>query len=151
MAQAIPAVLMAAGAGLQAGGTIIGANAEARELRRQAAQLEAAAGQDRASSQRAAIDERRKGRYAGSRAMALAAASGGGADDPNVVNTIADIEGESEYRALTALYEGETEAQGKEAQAKANRRGARATKTAGLLNAAGSILSAGSTLAGKYG
>jgi hypothetical protein len=149
MAQAIPAVLMAAGAAVSAGGSIIGANSEAKELRKQAAQLEAQAGSDRASSQRAAAEERRRGRYTSSRALALAAASGGGADDPSIINNLADIEGEAEYRALTAMYEGETEAQGKEAQAKANRRGARATKKAGFLKAAGTILSAGSSIADR--
>jgi hypothetical protein len=46
------------------------------------------------------------------------------------------------------MYEGETEAQGKEAQAAANRRGAKATKKAGLFKAAGTILSAGSSIFG---
>lgn len=151
MAQAIPAVLAVAGSALSAGGTIIGANAEAKELRRQAAQLEAQAGNDRASAQRAAMEERRKGRFASSRALALAAASGAGADDPSVINALADLEGEGEYRALTAMYEGETEAQGKEAQAKANRRGARATKTAGLIKAGGTILSTGSSMYDRFG
>ena len=85
------------------------------------------------------------------RALAVAAASGGGADDPTVVNAIAGIDGEGEYRALTRLYEGDQEALSKEAQADANRRGAKATKKAALFKAAGSILSAGSGLADKYG
>ena len=140
-----------AGSALSAGGTIIGANAEARELRNQANQLDVQAGLDRASSQRQAMEERRQSRLASSRALAVAAASGGGADDPTVVNAIAGIDGEGEYRALTRLYEGDQEALSKEAQADANRRGAKATKKAALFKAAGSILSAGSGLADKYG
>lgn len=136
---------------LDAGGTIIGANSEAKELRRQANQLDEQAGLDRASSQRQAIEERRGARLANSRTLALAAASGGGADDPTIVNRMADIDAEGEYRALTALYEGEETARGKEAQAKANRRAAKATKTAGYLKAAGSILGAGSSLYDRYG
>lgn len=151
MAQAIPVALAVGGAALSAGGSIIGAKAEAREMRREAAQLEAQAGLERASSQRQAIDERRQARLAASRGLAVAAASGASADDPTVVNILADIEGEGEYRALSALYSGEESARGMEADAKARRRGAKATKTAGYLNAAGSILSAGSTLYGKYG
>lgn len=151
MAKAIPLALTLGGAALGAGGSIIGANAEAREMRREAAQLEAQAGLERASSHRQAIDGRRQARLAMSRGLAVAAASGAGADDPTVVNTLADIEGEGEYRALSALYAGEETARGMEAEAAARRRGAKSTKSAGYLNAAGSILSAGSSLYGKYG
>lgn len=151
MAQAIPFALMAAGSLLSAGGSIIGANAEAKEMRMQADQLEANAGLERASSQRAAMDEKRSARLTASRALAVAAASGGGADDPTVVNTIAGIEGEGEYRALTALYNGDQQAEGMEAEAKARRRGAKSTKTAGLLKAGSTILSGASSIYGKYG
>lgn len=151
MAQAIPLALTVVGAGLSAGGSIIGANSQANELRMQATQLDAQAKDDRASSQRRGSEERRQAKLAGSRALALAAASGGGADDPSVVNLIAGIEGEGEYRALSALYEGETEARSKEEQAAANRRGAKSAKTAGALKAASSIIGAGSSLYDRYG
>lgn len=151
MAQAIPLALTVAGAALSAGGTLIGANAEAKELRREAAQLEAQAGLERASSHRQAIDERRQARLAVSRGVAVAAASGASADDPTVVNTLAKIEGEGEYRALTALYSGEESARGMEAEAAARRRGAKSTKRAALVGAAGSVLSAGSTLYDRFG
>lgn len=150
MAQAIPLALSVAGPLLSAGGSIIGANSQANELRLQANQLDEQAGTDRASSQRRAIEERRQARLAQSRALAVAAASGG-ADDPSVVNAIAGIEGEGEYRALSALYEGETEARSKEAQAAANRRGAKDVKTAGALKAATSIIGMGSSLYDRYG
>lgn len=150
MAQAIPAVLTVGGAALSAGGSIIAANSKAKELRREADQLDAQAGLDRASSQRQAMDERRSARLLQSTGLARAAASGGGADDPTVVNLLAGIEGEGEYRALTAMYEGEEEARGKEAQAAANRRGAKATKKAGLIGAAGTILSAGGSMFNRY-
>ena len=149
MSKAIPDILTAGGGLLSAGGTIAGANSEARSLREQAAQLETQAGQDRASSQRAAIEERRRARYIASRGLTLAAATGAGADDPTVVNNFAAIGGEGEYRALTAMFEGETEAQGKEAQARMNRNAAKATKTAGFLKAAGTILSTASSIFGR--
>lgn len=151
MAQAIPIALAVAGPALSAGGSIIGANSDAKELRSQADQLDTQAGLDRATSQRQAIEEQRQARLTSSRALAVAAASGGGADDPSVVNAIAGIGGEGEYRALTRLYDGEQVALGKEAQADANRRGAKATKKAGMLKAASTIISAGSSLMGKYG
>ncbi len=150
MASAIPVALMAAGSLLSAGGSNIGANSEAKELRSQAAQLDAQAGLERASSQRAAIDEKRQARLLASRGLAVAAASGGGADDPSVVNALAGIEGEGEYRALTALYNGDQTASGMEADAAAKRRGAKSVKTAGWMKAGGSILSAGSSIADRY-
>jgi hypothetical protein len=150
MAQAIPIALAVGATALQAGGTIIGANAEAKSLRSEAAQLDAMAGQDRASSQREAVEQRRQARLLQSRALAVGAATGG-AMDPTVVNTIADLEGEGAYRALTALYEGEESAQSKEAEAKARRKEAKNVKRAGLINAGAQVLSSASSLAGKYG
>jgi hypothetical protein len=151
MAQAIPLALTLGGAALSAGGSIIGANAEAKEMRSEAAQLEAQAGLERASSQRQAIEERRQARLAASRGLAVAAASGASVDDPTVVNTLARIEGEGEYRALSALYNGDETADGMEAEAAAKRRGAKSTKKASYVSAAGSILSAGSSLYDRYG
>lgn len=151
MAQAIPAALMVAGTAVSAGGSIIEANSKASELRFQAAQMDAQAGLKRATAQRSAMDEKRQARLAVSRGQAVAAASGGGASDPTVVNALAGISGEGEYRALTALYNGEEEAQSLEAQAAANRRGAKSVKTAGLLKAGGTILSAGSSLYDRFG
>jgi len=81
---------------------------------RQAEVLQQKAGQERAASQRAAIEQRRRGRYAGSRATALAAASGGGVSDPTVTGILADIDTESEIRALNAMYMGEESARGLE-------------------------------------
>lgn len=151
MAQAIPAVIAVAGAALSAGGTIIGANSEAKALKSEAAQLDVQAGQERATSQRQAMEERRQARLAQSRALAVAAASGGGADDPTVINRMAELEGEGEYRSLVALYQGEESARGMEADAEARRKGAKSVKTAGLLKAGGTILSAGSTLYDRFG
>ncbi len=151
MAQALPAVLSVGGSLLSAGGSIASANAKAADLRSQAAQLEVRAGLERASSQRRAIEEKRQAGLATSRGLAVAAASGGGVDDPTVVRQLAGIEGEGEYRALSALYEGEETARGNEAQAEANRKAAKGVKTAGLLNAAGSILSGGASMFDRYG
>jgi len=143
--------LAVAGLGLTAAGSIIGANSKAKELRSQADQLEQQALLDRASSQRKAIEERRQADIMVSRGRAVAAAGGGGVDDPSVVNALAAIQGEGEYRALTALYEGETSATSKEQQAVANRAAARQAKTVGGIMAGGSILSGGATLLDRYG
>lgn len=72
----------------------------------EARQLEQQSGQAFAIAQRTALEEQRKTRILQSRALALAAASGGGASDPTVVKIMSDIGGEGAYRAQMALYEG---------------------------------------------
>lgn len=147
---AILPALMLAGSAVSAGGTIIGAKSEAKGLRREAAQLEVNAGQERAVSQRDAIEQRRQGRLASSRALAVAAASGGGVDDPTVVNAIANLDGESEYRALTAMYEGDTRGDDLERQAKARRTEAKNVKKQALFKAGSTIIGAGGGIADRY-
>jgi hypothetical protein len=123
--------MMVVGSLVSAGGTIAGGKAQESYGRAQegaadyAAQtadntamiLEKNAGQERAASQRAAAEDRRRARLAGSRALAVAASSGGGASDINVTDAIADLAGEGEYRALTSLYSGEQSARNLEAAA----------------------------------
>ena len=146
-AAAIP--LMVAGTALSAGSTILGANSEAKQYKSAAAQLDVQAGAERAMSQRDAFEQRRQARLLSSRGLAVAAASGAGADDPTVVNALADIEGEGEYRALTALYNGEEQARADESQAKAYRKAGKNAKLAGYLKAGGTILSAGATMGSR--
>lgn len=136
---------------VSAGGSIFGGIQKSKALKFEAKQLEGNAGLERAMSQREAMEERRQARLLNSRALAVAAASGGGTDDPTVVNLMADIEGEGEYRALSSLYSGETSARGMEAEAKARRKEAKNAKIAGFIDGASSILGAGSSLADRYG
>jgi len=63
-----------------------------------------------AVSQRAAAGVERETQILQSNAIALAAASGGGAQDPTIMNIIANIGGEGAYRKGVALYEGEEQA-----------------------------------------
>lgn len=151
MAQAIPMALMAGGTLLQAGGTLSAANAQAGQLRSEATQLDAMAGTDRASSQRTSAEQRRQARLLQSRALAVAASSGGGASDPTVVNILSRLEGEGEYRSLVALYEGEESARSKEMQAIAKRKEAKNVKKAALFSAAGKVLEGASTMYQRYG
>lgn len=147
MAQALAVV----GKTVEGVGSIVSGNSQAKQLKSEARQLDRNAGLERATSQRQSIDERRQADLASSRALALAAASGGGAGDPTVANLIAGIEGEGEYRALTALYNGDQSARGMEDEAKARRKEARNVKRAAIFKAAGSILSAGSSLSDRFG
>lgn len=72
-----------------------------------AEQMKVNAGQQRASAQRGAIEERRRTRLAQSRALNLGAAGGSASD---VSGTLAGLESFGEYNALSALYEGEDRA-----------------------------------------
>lgn len=117
----------------------------------EAQQMRYMAGQARASSQRAAREEKRQARLLESRAQAVAAASGGGATDPTVVKTIADIATEGEYRALSALWEGNERAIGLEKQAKATQAEGRVRRNLGLLGAGSTLLTGGVDWFDKYG
>lgn len=117
----------------------------------QAGAMTQQAGQERAASQRVAAEERRKGRLAQSRALALAAASGGGASDPTVTNILSGIEGESEYNALSAMYEGEERARTLETNASITKKYGKDTKSAYQLQAASTVLKGGGSLMGRYG
>jgi uncharacterized protein YfiM (DUF2279 family) len=124
----------------------------------EAAQLDQAAGQAIATSQREAEEQRRNTRMVQSRALALSAASGGGTMDPTVVNLIGDIAGEGAYRAGVALYQGADKARqlGMASSAKryegdlavetANNK-AKAYRIQGITGALGSA----SSLFGKFG
>jgi hypothetical protein len=103
-----------------------------------AEQLEQAAGQERAGAQRAAMEQRRQGRLALSRLQAIA---GGGGLDPTVVTLAGRLAGEGEYRALSALYEGEERALGMEMQGEAARYEGRLARRAGNMRALSSVVS----------
>jgi hypothetical protein len=126
----------------------------------QAKQLERQAGQERATSQLAAIEESRKGRLARSRALAVAAASGAGTDG-SVSDILSDLTAEGEFNAQGALYEGEETAKGMEVQAAATRaqgayakRGAayqaRSTRRSSYLSSVGNLMAGGSSFYSKY-
>jgi hypothetical protein len=90
--------------------------ARQKSLKHQAKQARQNAGQERASAQRAAIEKRREARYLSSRALALAAKSGGGTGGSAAV-ILGDIGAEGEFRALTEMYTGEERAKHLETQA----------------------------------
>ena len=132
------------------------------EARRVAAQFQADqlrdyAGQSVASAQRGAIEEKRKATLLASRAVAVAAASGGAAD-PGVLSTLARISSEGAYRASVSLYRGEEEARrarlaaaGKEYEGAmaviGGEQAAASYETAGM----GALLKGGASLFAKYG
>ncbi len=110
------------------------------------AQLERKAMADRAMGQRAALEERRQARLAQS---ALQARAGGGG--PDIERMDADIEGEGEYRALSALYSGNTAGNSSELSAAVRRTGGADAASAANMGQASSLLSLGSKMYDAYG
>jgi len=111
-----------------------------------------------AISQRQALEEERQGRLVASRALAVAAASGGGVSDPTIVRIIANARGEASYRAHVALYEGEARARelkfeaitGRIAGHELEAEGAR-VQGAYALAGLGALARGGASLYAKYG
>jgi len=135
---------------MRASGIVQQGDARAAELEFGASQFDVLAGQERASSQRAAQEERRQGKLRSSRALAVAAASGGGTGG-TVENIISDLDAETAFRANTALFQGESKARFLESQAIANRFGGQQAKRASRIAAFGTIFSGTGSLFGKYG
>jgi hypothetical protein len=123
---------------------------------------EEAAGQEEAASQMRAAEVRRQFRLKQSRVLALAAASGGGAMDMDVMNAIAGFEEEGDLAARTELYSGSEAARRMRAEGAAGiwkgESEARGVMYEGLSResalkrkAVGTIMSGASSLASKYG
>lgn len=120
--------LTAAGTALSAASTIAGgkaaqqsALAQQRALEFRAQQQDAAAQETRAIAGRAAQDKRQEAALAQSKLQARASASGGGADDPTIVNLAQDLAGSGEYAALMEMYKGESRARSLANQATGDR------------------------------
>ena len=118
-----------------------------REGERTAIELRRRAGTRRAVGHREAAEEQRNAKLAYSRALAVAAASGGGVDDPTVVKLFADLQAEGDYRVLSRLFVAEEEALGIQYSAEAARREGKARKRAHQLTA----LATAASFAETYG
>ena len=138
-AQAIPIALSVFGS-MQQG------NEEDRNAQNEAAQLDYRASQSRASAQRSALEERRQTRLLQSRLQAVA-----GTSDPTVVNVAKEIAGEGEYRALSALYQGEESARGDELAGAYRRLGGKQSKRAAGLGGLSTAISSGSKMYSSFG
>ena len=132
---AVPSVLGAVGAAQSQ-------KQDALILESQAKQREQQAGQERAASQRQALEDKRQARILQSRAQARGAASG--ATGPGLFDIESDIIGEGELSALTSLYEGEERARSAEYgaeldrfSARQKRQQAKSTILTGLVGSAG--------------
>ena len=125
----------------------ISANQEAQYRAKQA---EVNAGQERASAQRASIEDIRQLRVAQSRGQAVAAASGAGALDPSVMDIMGDLETQGQYKAATALYQGEDSARNLENQATLDRFSGKNAQKAGNIKSISTLASGATDMYSKY-
>ena len=150
MAMMVP-IMAVAGSLLSAKGARDAGKAQQKQYKFQAKQLEQQAGQTLAASQRDAMEQRREAGLIGSRALALAAASGGGASDPSIMKLLSDIKGEGAYRASVALYQGEDKAQQLRLNADSARYSGALANRAGKQKMVSHLLQAGSTMFSRFG
>ena len=87
----------------------------------EAQQLDQNAGQSQAAAQRAAMEENRQANLVASRALAVAAANGGGASSQGVMAILASIAAQGQHNAMMELYQGEDRARSMRMQAEAKR------------------------------
>ncbi len=100
-----------------------------------------AANREMAATTAEMAEEQRLKEQMESRAIAVAAASGAGVDDPTMVNLIGDLNAEGEYRIMSRLWVGSTEAEGMRYQAEVARKEGEAALQSGYLNAAKTVMS----------
>ncbi|MDE2439843.1 MAG: hypothetical protein KGP14_02370 [Betaproteobacteria bacterium] len=93
---------------VSAAGSVLGGIAAANQADGQAKAMDIAANEASAVGQRNAIQRQREANYVLSRQRSVAAASGGSASDPTVVDLMAKTGVEGDYQAKSAIYEGDT-------------------------------------------
>ena len=129
--------LKGAGTILGAGSSILGGSAADKAMRFQAKQLERNAKATRAKGTRATQEGLRKGRVLESDAIAQMAAGGGGTD----IKGLADLKQVTDYNALAALFEAETQAEGLDLAAKGKRMEGKMARKKGQLGGLSTIMS----------
>lgn len=96
-------------------------------------------------------EEQRNREFMYSRALAVAAASGGGVDTPSMVKVLGDLQAEGQYRSYAKLWRAQNDAEGLQFRADAARREAKAAVTAGVINTVTSAVSAYASAGGSFG
>lgn len=127
------------------------AQAEIQAANYKAKQEERVGQEDRAAAQRQALDTKEKTSYLQSHLQATAAASGGGAADPTIINLSGDIAKHGEYSALSQMWSGESQAVGLENQAGLDRYTGYVRATALADEAAAKRTQADATILGGIG
>lgn len=130
-----------------AGPAIKGHKARKQKIAEQKALMDAK-NRSMAATTREMAEEERKKEFMYSRALAVAAASGAGVDDPGMVALLGDLNAEGEYRVLSRLWTGQDEAQGLNFRAEAARREGDAAFEAGIITGLTSAVSSASSMGG---
>lgn len=144
------ATALIAGTVISAGSQVYGGIQKKRADDFAAAQVSQEAGQSTASGIQGAIEQRRRASYVASSARAHIAASGMATTGPSAITTVGGITGEGDYRALTALYQGEDRAQELRYKASGLRAEGSAAQTAGWMSGISSVLTGGYNVANEY-
>lgn len=147
----IAALTAIAGGGLAAAGTIAAGNAAADAARQEQKQLNQMAAEERAvaSRNKAAVDLRT--RQLLSRGQAVAAASGGMATDPTVLQLMSGITTEGEVQKAEAMRQGIEAGKSLEYKGRLGVAAAKTNQKIGYLTAGGQVLSGISDAFSKYG
>lgn len=103
--------------------------------------MKARGDEEQAIGQRRAMQARREKDLALSRIQAVAAASGGGADDSSITNLMQGVEQQGNYNSMLELYHGSTARSKTYASAAARRAEGRSALTGSIIGAAGGAAS----------
>ncbi len=127
------------GTGLSAAGTIYAGSQAKAAANDQAKAMEQKGEQEVAIAQRKARESRREKQLVLSRQRAVAAASGGGVNDPTTESIMAKTEEKGEYNALLDMYNGATMRADLYREAGVARAEGQSQMTGSYINAAGTI------------
>ena len=108
------------------------------------------ADEEQAAGQRAAAEETRKAKFAQSRLMAVAGASGSGVSDPGVMDIWGDIEQEGRYNSAVTQTMAKQRADGINYQASLDRWKADSNAKIGKIGAIGTILGGVASAGGDF-
>ena len=144
------AIATLATAATTAATTVMQGNAAQSQAKAQQAWADRQADEEMAAGQRAAAEEQRKAKYAQSKLMAVAGASGSGASDPTVMNIWGDIEKEGRVNAGVAQAMSQQRADGINYQAALDRWTADSNAKIGKVSAIGTILGGVGNAYGGY-
>jgi hypothetical protein len=161
MAAALPYVMMAGSAAMSIAGGVSQANAQRQAgdaayqqavaknnaAVLQAQQMEQQAGEEQAAAGRQAIDAQRKGQLMAARLRAVMGASGGGIDN----NLLASLQGEGNYNADVAQWQGDERARADRNQAALARWGGANSLQQGVYSQSAMDTAADSTMLSTIG
>lgn len=143
MADPVTATLFAVSTAVGVAGATRSGREQERAAKADSEQIKRNARRTYAAGTRAYDETKRQGDIAASNARARMAAGGGTTDDVSAIRDQAVIERETEYNALSALYDAQTQSEGQFYQAQARRQEGKNAKRAGNMKALATLISGG--------